>query len=167
MKGLTEPHFLLAGNPYTLINNLKEILNEQEISKIQNAILNESKLIFELAENHFNFASGINPTEWRQRVSRFYYAAYNSKRAVSLCANGKFATDVSDHKDINILPDNLKNKATHAAILKQLRDDRNLADYSHLGTVDHLLIDMADIEGIVGNFLQDCKTYLKDSGVTL
>lgn len=164
MKGLKEPHFLLIGNPYTTIRNLNGIISENEIQNIQNAILNESKLIFSLAVSHFNFAKTIQISEWRQRSSRFYYAAYNAKRSISLCSNGKFATDVSDHKDIDTLPDNLNNKATHSAILKQLRDDRNLADYSHLGEVDHLLIDTNDIEGVVNDFIVDCKKYLTDAG---
>ena len=165
MKGLREPHFLLIGNPYTVIKNLDGIIAPIEIEKIKKAVLKESKLLFELSNSHFEFAKKINFNEWRQRSSRFYYAAYNSKRAISLCSTGKFATDVSDHKEIDALPGNLINKDVHSGILKQLRDDRNLADYSHLGKVEHLLIDQTDIEELVNNFLNDCKNYLTEAGV--
>ena len=79
MKGLREPHFLLIGNPYTVIKNLHGIINPIEIEKIKLALLQESKLLFELSNSHFEFAKNINIDEWRQRSSRFYYAAYNCK----------------------------------------------------------------------------------------
>ncbi|GKT21090.1 hypothetical protein [Acidovorax sp. SUPP3334] len=167
MKGLREPHFLLIGNPFVTIRNLHGIINQTEIDKIHSAILDESKLIFNLAISHYDFASKIPKDEWRQRCSRFYYSAYNAKRSISLCSTGKFATDVSDHKEIDTLPENLENKSIHAAILKQLRDDRNLADYSHRGEVTHLLIDRDDIETLVDNFMSDCKKYLMGAGVII
>jgi hypothetical protein len=38
------------------------------------------------------------------KISRFYYAGYNIRRAVILQFNGSFTTDSSDHKNVNPLP---------------------------------------------------------------
>lgn len=101
-KNLIEPHLLLASsNPYSLMRNLEKILSTAEIEKIKQSLLREITLLHGLGMLHFQFARSLEATEWRQRASRFYYAAYNVKRALSLCDNGKFSTDVSDHQQID------------------------------------------------------------------
>lgn len=167
MKNLISPHVLLIGNPYSAINNLQGILVEEELEKIRVAVRKEVKLLYLLGQDHFQFAQSISHTFWRQKVSRLYYAAYNTRRSVQLQDSGKYSTDVSDHKDIDNLPQNLNKKTIHGSMLKQLRDDRNLADYSHLGKAEDLFATTQELEEMVENFLTDCKTYLITAGISL
>jgi hypothetical protein len=167
MKKLIPPHVLLIGNPYSAIINLAHILSESELNKIKLAVQEEVRLLYLLGQNHYNFAISINHEEWRQKVSRLYYAAYNTKRAIQLQDSGKYSTDVSDHKDIDSLPQNLNQKTIHGSMLKQLRDDRNLADYSHTGRANDLFVTTEELERKVDSFLTDCKTYLTTAGINL
>lgn len=149
------------------MRNLENILSTAEIDKIKQSLLREITLLHSLGMSHFQFARSLEAREWRQRSSRFYYAAYNVKRALSLCDNGKFSTDVSDHQQIDSLPLKLANYATHSTLLKNLRDDRNIADYSHLATVGDLIIQPTDAESVVANFINDVNQYLQTAGVKL
>jgi len=97
-KGLSEPHVLLASsNPYKLIRNLSSILAPAEIDKIRTEIDSNVIALFELGMLHHKFAMSLAIREWRQNISRLYYAAYNVKRAISLKCDGTFSTDSSDH----------------------------------------------------------------------
>lgn len=167
-KGLTEPHVLLAaGNLNKLIRNLAGIISDVEIEKIQSAVNNEVAALFQLGLTHYDFAISLDKVQWRQRVSRLYYAAYNVKRAVQLCDNGVYSTDSSDHQKIDQLPDSLPNAATYRVKLKNMRDDRNLADYSHLGKEADLLIKPEDMQRAVADFIADSKSYLRARSVAL
>lgn len=167
MKNLIPPHILIIGNTYTTINNLKNILDEAALEKIQNAVNHEIRLLFQLGLDHYIFAKSIDHTFWRQKVSRLYYAAYNARRAIQLRDIGKYSTDVSDHKDIENLPASFNQRIVHGSMLKQLRDDRNLADYSHAGQVKDLFATTLEFELKVEDFLGDCRDYLKKAGITL
>jgi hypothetical protein len=167
MKNLIPPHVLLIGNPYTTISNLKDILDDEAIEKIRNAFANEVRLLFNLGLDHFVFAKSIDRKNWRHKVSRLYYAAYNVRRAVQLQDCGKYSTDVSDHKDIDNLPNSLNQRTVHGGMLKQLRDDRNLADYSHSGQEIDLFATTIDLEEKVDVFIADCKDYLKKAGLVI
>jgi hypothetical protein len=167
MKNLISPHILLIGNPYSTITNLKGILIEEELEKIRIAVKKEVQLLYILGQDHFQFAKSISHAVWRQKVSRLYYAAYNTRRAVQLQDSGEYSTDVSDHKDIDNLPQNLNKKTIHGSMLKQLRDDRNLADYSHLGRAEDLFATTQELEEMVEDFLGDCKSYLIAAGINL
>ncbi len=165
-KGLREPHFLLvSSNPLKLMKNLSGVLAASQLKKIDRAISLESALLFRLAESHFHFATAIPAVEWRQKVSRFYYAAYNAKRAVSLRFDGSFSTESSDHQKISSLPASLPNTATYQNRLTGLRDDRNLADYSHLATEADLVMPVPDAEAMVRDFMRDCRSFLSGAGV--
>lgn len=167
MKNHISPHVLLIGNPYSTINNLQGILIENEIEKIKSAVKKEVQLLYLLGQDHFHFAKSINHSIWRQKVSRLYYAAYNTRRSVQLQDSGKYSTDVSDHKDIDNLPQNISNRIIHGSMLKKLRDDRNLADYSQNGNVDDLFATTQELEEQVEQFINDCRTYLTASGISL
>lgn len=167
-KGLREPHVLLASaNPQKLMRNLANILNPDEIQKISNAILSESAALFALGQSHFTFAISLPAGEWRQNISRLYYAAYNAKRALTLMNDGGFSTESADHQKIDILPDNMENRELYKARLRSLRDDRNLCDYSHLANENDLLITVPDARALVTQFLADTKTFLQEKGVQL
>jgi hypothetical protein len=165
-RGLKEPHVLLAsGNPKKLIRNLALILSPIELQKIQNEVDNNVISLYALGIGHYEFAMAIPVREWRQNISRLYYAAYNIKRAVSLKNEGLFSTDSSDHTKIDILPDSFDNVATYRSRLKALRDDRNLSDYSHAAAEADLLYGVAVSRTMVSDFVQDAKKFLLDNGV--
>src|SRR4051812_16045429 len=112
MRGLKEPHLFNAGsNPLKLMRNLGGVLSTVELDKLRQEYLANVVGLFRLGEAHFSFAKGVAASQWRQRVSRFYYGAYNVRRAVPLKHDGPFATDVSDHKNIDEIPDKLPNAA--------------------------------------------------------
>ncbi|MDD5335315.1 MAG: hypothetical protein PHS32_16405 [Rhodoferax sp.] len=167
MKNLVSPHVLLIGNPYTTINNLKGILDDIALENIKKAVILEIQLLFQLGMDHYSFAKNIDQKYWRQKVSRLYYAAYNIRRAIQLQDSGKYSTDVSDHKDIDNLPPSLNQRTIHGSMLRQLRDDRNLADYSHLGQEGDLFATTKELEQKVDEFLIDCRNYLKKAGIIL
>lgn len=167
-KGLKEPHVLLASsNPEKLIRNLIGILEQSALDKIRAEIDLNVKLLFQLGETHFRFATSINKSEWRQRISRLYYASYNVRRALILKYNGSYSTDIEDHKKIDDLPDEMNNASTYKSKLKNMREDRNLADYSHTADVADLLIPIDESEDLVREFIKDSKDYLNKYGVAL
>ena len=96
MKGLSPPHLLLAAsNPLKMIQNLNHLLNVQEIAKLTVELDKNVAALFGLGHSHFTFACTINNNDWRQKISRLYYAAYNVRRAVVLKHSGTFSTDSS------------------------------------------------------------------------
>ncbi|GAB5098420.1 hypothetical protein YK56LOC_41370 [Caballeronia sp. HLA56] len=129
-----------------MIRNLTGILDESELAKIRREIDANVVGLFNLGETHFRFAVLIAATEWRQKVSRFYYAAYNMRRAVALKFDGSYTTDSSDHHKVDVIPDVLENHGLYRVKLKNLRDDRNLADYSHLANETDLLLSVAEAQ---------------------
>lgn len=157
-RGLKEPHVLLAsGNPKKLIRNLALILSPIELRKIQEEVDRNAVSLYMLGVSHYSFAMAIGLSEWRQSISRLYYAAYNVKRAVSLTCEGLFSMDSGDHMKIDSLPDGFDNIGTYKSRLKSLRDDRNLSDYSHLAVESDLLYGVSDSRILVSDFLQDAK----------
>jgi len=167
-KNLKEPHILLASsNPYRVIKNLNGVLSAAELAKIQSAIDSNALALLSLGESHYNFAKAIPSSEWRQKVSRFYYAVYNVRRAVSLRHDGSFSTDSSDHNNVDQIPEQLEGAAIYKSKFRNLRDDRNLADYSHLATEADLLISVVDAENLATNFIIHAKNFLTMIGMTV
>ncbi len=167
-RGLSEPHLFNAGpNPLKLIRNLSGLILETEIEKIKLEIRRNVRLLYNLGVGHFEFACALDKAQWRQRVSRYYYGAYNVKRAVSLQHSGLFSTDSSDHRTVDQLPPELGNAEEYKSKLANLRDDRNLADYSHLGEVADLLIAPDACQEFVSSFIISAKQYLISNNVDL
>jgi hypothetical protein len=167
-KGLVEPHILLASaNPQRLIKNLSHILTPDQLQLIELEINSNVRSLFLLGEVHYEFAIKANKKDWRQIVSRLYYAAYNFKRAVSLKSDGTYSTDSTDHQKIDLLPKSLDNAEAYKLQLKNLRDDRNLADYSHLAVEEDLLGSTEDATALVTKFMNDIKVFLIARGVEL
>ena len=150
-----------------MIKNLKGVLEDVALAKIQIEIDTNVQALLNLGESHYNFAKTIDNTEWRQKISRLYYAAYNVRRAVSLRHDGSFSTDTSDHANVEKVPDDFEDYAIYRSKLKNLRDDRNLADYSHLAKDSDLLINVVDAEVLVGNYIQHAKNFLSQLGMKL
>lgn len=166
-KGLREPHVLLLGNPQKAMRNLSAVLTEKQLAKIQAAVNQEIKLLFDLGCGHCSFAQTVDSRHWRQKISRLYYGAYNVKRSVTLCCDGTFSTESSDHNKIDQLPDGFGNAATYAAKLRALREDRNLADYSHLARESDLVVPVALASVLVEEFIDDARQYLNSKGLQL
>jgi uncharacterized protein (UPF0332 family) len=167
-KGLNEPHVLLASsNPQMLARNLAGILSKRQISKINAAVSIEVKRLFELGEVHFEFARSTEGRHWRQKISRLYYGAYNARRALILCVKGEFSTDSKDHQAVDQLPKNFQNNATYAIKLKNLREDRNLSDYSHLANEADLILPVLEAQAVVSDFFRDVKEFLQGRGISI
>ncbi len=108
--GLRTPHILLASsNSMKLLENIKHILDANAYQAIQDEINENVKALFELGQSHYSFAQNLNKKHWRQRISRFYYGAYNVRRAIHLHFNGVYNTDITDHKKFDVLPESFPN----------------------------------------------------------
>jgi hypothetical protein len=167
-RGLREPHLFNAGpNPLKLIKNLEGLIDEAGLNSIRKEIDRNVVLLFKLGLSHYDFARTIPKHEWRQRISRYYYGAYNVRRAVALKNSGQFSTDSSDHKTVDQIPDEMQNAAALRARLGYLRDDRNLADYSHLAEINDLLVNPAEWELFVHEFIESAREYLKSQNIQL
>lgn len=165
-KGLVESHVLLASNnPIRLIKNLTYILSPDQIQKIEDEVNINVASLYALGCSHYSFAMSIGDNEWRQVVSRLYYAAYNIKRSVSLRCDGAYSTESSDHSKIEFLPATLENAQAYKLRLKNLRDDRNLADYSHSAVEGDLLYTVDSVRTMVTDFMSDAKKFLIANGV--
>ena len=167
-KGLSSPHLLLAAaNPLKLIHNLSHLLTQDELSKLTTDLNLNVSALFALGLNHFNFASTLSDTDWRQKISRLYYGVYNVRRAVALKHDGAFSTDSTDHKNIEQLPRGLNNRESHLNNLRDLREDRNLADYSHSAIVTNLVITPDQASDFASQFIADCRQYLNQNGLAI
>jgi len=168
MKGLNSPHLLLAsGNTLKMIQNLSHVLTTRQLSKISQELDRNVVELFKLGMVHFVFASQLSPVDWRQKISRAYYAVYNVRRAVVLKSTGVFSTDASDHRNIEQLPQSIGNRESHINNLRNLREDRNLADYSHSATLDDLVIAPDDALQFAAQFIEDCKVFFENNGIKL
>lgn len=160
------PHLLLAGaNVRKLRNNLSNILDRSALDAIENEIRLNTRQLYVLGRSHFLFAKRQNNRDWRQKVSRLYYGAYNVSRAVRLSFSGEYSTEVTDHKKIETLPDDFPEKNTYANRLGVLREDRNLCDYDHVATRADLVSTLEDAEDLVEKFLGEARKYLKARGI--
>ena len=167
-KGLNEPHiFLVSSNPQVLMRNLRGVLTTPQLRKIQAEVDSNVVGLFQLGDKHFTFAKGLSNANWRQKISRYYYGAYNVRRALALNHSGAFSTDSSDHKSVDQIPDSLPNNGAHKQMLKNLRDDRNLCDYSHMARETDLLVPLPNVEALVTLFINDIRSYLNTNGVAV
>ncbi len=164
---LRSPHLLLASsNSLKMLTNLRHILDADACNAIQSEINANVKLLFELGQSHYMFAKQLARLHWRQRISRFYYGAYNVRRAISLHSNGSYGTDVDDHKKTE-LPNELNDYSIYSNQLRVLRDDRNLSDYDHTAIESDLVLTQDETELFVTSFLDNARIYLVDRGVVL
>ena len=164
---LKEPNILLASaNCQKLIRNLRHILSVREIKKLQDEVDQNVIGLLSLGFHHLQFARDVPAGQWRQKISRLYYAALNTKRGVALSRSGRYSTDVTDHQKIGELPDDFPQSSTYATRLQNLRDDRNLADYSHVADESDLVVSIADAELLVEAFYEDATHYVKERGVS-
>ena len=88
---LKEPSILLASAncQNDLIRNLRHILSVREIKKLQDEVDQNVTGLLSLGFHHLQFARDVPAGQWRQKISRLYYAALNTKRGVALSHSGK------------------------------------------------------------------------------
>ena len=165
---MKSPHILLAGgNVKRLQMNLVNVIDASAMRAIEEEININTKKLYLLGQTHFLFAIKQNKNAWRQKVSRLYYGGYNASRAVRLCVSGDYNTNSSDHKKIDVLPDDFPRQSSYGLQLKTLRDDRNLCDYDHTVRCADLSIGTKDATDLVNSFLQDARIYLRNRGIPL
>lgn len=165
---MKSPHLLRTGvNVRKIKDNLVNVIDAAAISAIEAEICANVAQLFALGQSHYYFAVRQNNRSWRQKISRLYYAAYNVSRAVRLCVNGDYSTDSSDHKKIEVLPDDFPEKNKYANRLGVLRDDRNLCDYDHTARFSDLVVGADDATSLVQEFLRDARAYLTHRGIYL
>lgn len=161
MKGFSSPHLLLASaNPLKMIQNLNHLLQPAELAKLTAELDKNAKELFALGESHLAFAAPLPDAAWRQKISRLYYAVYNVRRSVVLRDSGRFSTDSTDHNNVDQLPDGINNRESHVGRLRSLREDRNLADYSHQAVITDLVVSPADALAFANSFVSDCRSFL-------
>jgi len=164
---MKKPHLLkISSNPIEMKENLTAILPDDSIKLIQKEIDENAKELFLLGESHYKFAKKLSNNNWRQKVSRYYYGVFNVLRAVRLLSLGIYRTDVSDHKSIK-LPSDFPNYIVYAKQCGSLRDDRNLADYDHTGSVGDLILGLNDTLMLSEEIVEASRTYLNSRGLNL
>jgi hypothetical protein len=146
---------------------LAGLLPAATIAIIEADIRRNVKELIYLGDGHRVFASGPARRDWRQCMSRLYYACYAASRALRLEVSGHFTTESSDHKNVGELPSDFPRREQFKNQLETLRGDRNLADYDHTAVEADLVIPVADAIAIAQDFLQEARNYLVTRGVTL
>jgi hypothetical protein len=156
----------LGKNPREVQRHLRPIIGKKATGKIEEDVLKQVKGLFGLGKQQYRFARRLPiGKDWRQIVSRSYYAAYNVSRAVRLMVHGEYSQDVKDHQRFDQLPGDFPSAATYGNKLGLLRDDRNLCDYDHMARPTDLTISATDAIALVGTFIADSVTYLTGKGV--
>lgn len=161
------PHLLNLGNVRKVKANLAGILDNASLDLIEQEIQANVRGLLVLARHHFNFSERQNTANWRQKISRLYYAAYNASRATRLFVNGEYSTDVKDHQKYDTLPVDFPSQVRYANQLAVLREDRNICDYDHVSRASDLALGTRASQQLVSEFLKDVHTYLKRKGMTL
>jgi hypothetical protein len=160
------PHLLNLGNVRKVKHNLSIILDVSALDRIEDEIVANVIALLTLAKYHYRFARKQSGPNWRQKVSRLYYAAYNSARAVRLYTTGDYSTEVKDHQNLDKLPDDFPNRARYVNQLPVLREDRNICDYDHLAAASDLGLGTANSTALVQEFLEDVIRYLRGKGLS-
>ncbi|MDZ4306365.1 hypothetical protein [Allopontixanthobacter sp.] len=159
--------FLGIGNPKKIAGILHGLIDPDQIELIHVQQKLHAQGMFNLGLSHFRFGRKLNAVHWRQRISRFYYGAYNSSKSIRYLVNGVHSTDSSDHQKIGDLPDDFPSQQTYKARLKELREDRNTCDYNHEAKARDLFISQTEAEQMTGAFLREAVVYLNARGLTL
>lgn len=162
---MNPPNFLDLGNPRKVKAHLEDILDQDALDLIEQEIQRNSIDLYNLGLHHYRFAVRLPSNYWRQKVSRFYYAAYAVSRSIRLYVNGYHSTDVKDHQRIGELPDGFPQNNRFSNKLSILREDRNTCDYDHESRASDLLISSSDAAELVKDFLIEAKKYLDGRGL--
>ena len=170
---MSQPNILNAAtNVQKMLRNISYILDTNAQNAIREEINKQVFELFKLGESHCLFAVKIKSLRgfdeeivWRQRISRLYYGIYNVRRAIMLACEGTYSTSSDDHQKVENLPDGMNNVAMYKRRIRDLRADRNLADYDHLASIDKLTQTPDDAEILVLEFIKDARNFLNERGI--
>lgn len=162
-----ERDFLKAGNPRKIAALYSAILSAETVANIENELSEHALALFSLALDHYNFAERQRASEWRQRVSRYYYACYSASKALRFFVDGNLSAEVTDHKRIGELPDDFQDRERFKLNLETMRTDRNTSDYDHIAVVGDLLSTPSDVANTTKEFLIAVKVYCQNRGLEL
>lgn len=164
---MKSPHLLNLGNVRKVKNNLSGVLDQAGLDRIESEIETNVVALMGLARCHYRFAERQSGSNWRQKVSRLYYAAYNAARAVRLYVTGDYSTDIKDHQKFDKLPDDFPRRARYVNQLAVLREDRNTCDYDHISRASDLILGTRGSMELAREFLKDVRAYLNNRGMNL
>jgi hypothetical protein len=157
---------LLNFNPHKVIRCLTPILTQRELEKVRGVLRDNVQQLLRLGRLHLRFAQDVDgPASWRQRVSRGYYCAYCTSRAVRLAITGVYNRDPGDHKKIGNLPEDFPSKTIWEDFLTKFKADRNIADYDHTESEKALEIGSIEYVRRAYNFYRTARRYLTTKGV--
>jgi hypothetical protein len=160
------PHILKAApNLRRLESNLARILDHRGREAIANEVCRNTRGLLGLSREHYTFAVSVSRGNWRQKISRLYYAAYHARRAVHLYVVGDYITDSSDHKNVGGFPGDFPNRDTYKTRLSDLRSDRNLADYDHEASSSDLINSVEEATLLVSELIAHAQQYLESKGL--
>jgi len=158
---------LQIGNLRKIKEGLKDLLGEEGCEKIETGIKNECQGLYSLALNHYRFANGLSRHQWRQKVSRYYYAAYMGSRTIRLYVHGDYSIDVKDHSKIGQIPSKFPKQSEFSNKLDLLREDRNTCDYDHNARASELNLTTSEAYDLVTEFLVQAQGFLQERGLIL
>lgn len=159
--------FINIGNPRKIITILDGILDQANLDLIEAEIRRNTSQLFDLAITHYRFANSLNRSQWRQKVSRLYYAGYSASKAIRYFSTGHHSTEGADHKKVGDLPGDFPRKNFFTNKLTVLRDARNTCDYDHTSKANSLIISTKESSEVVTEFLKESKGYLSGRGVII
>lgn len=162
---MRSPHLLNLGNPRKVKENLSGLLDETALARIESEIERNAQALLALAHKHYRFAIVQGASNWRQKVSRLYYAGYHATRAVRLYIRGDYSTEVRDHQKFDSLPDDFPSRSRYSNQFAILREDRNICDYDHLAVAGDLVLGSRQATDLVRGFLRDVEAYLGSHGL--
>ena len=162
---MKSPHLLNLSNARKVKDNLSGLLDAAALETIESEIEANARSLLALARSHYRFAVRQSAPNWRQRISRLYYAGYNATRAVRLYVSGDYSTDVKDHQKFDKIPDDFPNHARYVNQLAILREDRNTCDYDHLSSTRDLALGSRDSTELICEYLKDVTAYLNKRGM--
>lgn len=159
--------FSTISNPRKIVSALAGIIDQSAIDSIELEIRRHSQMMFDLSLKHFRVADRLGSPDWRQKVSRAYYASYNSSKMLRYFIEGYHSKEVSDHKKIGDIPTDFPQRSIFSNRLQIMREDRNLCDYDHDAHAIDLSIGVSESVDLSRSFMRSCKAYVGDRGFLL
>lgn len=157
--------FINIGNPRKIKGILTGIIDQAALEAIESEIRKNTQQLFDLSLYHYRFAKTLGAPQWRQKISRFYYAGYSASKAVRYFSTGHHSAEGSDHKKVGDLPSDFPSMSTFGNKLIVLRDARNTCDYDHSSKASDLIISTAESFALIRDFLSETKSYLSSRGM--
>lgn len=164
---MANAEFANLANPRKVVSALKGVVDPIAIAAIEREIGHQAQAMFNLSLKHFRIAKRLNAPDWRQKVSRSYYASYSCSKLLRYYVEGTNSKDVGDHKKVGNLPDDFPNRAFYSNKLTIMREDRNLCDYDHIAKAKDLSIGVGGTITLSRDFIHEVKVYVSGRGLVL